>query len=211
MAALRGGSPLAQAGCTAQQRASRHRSLRHQLLCGRPAQGSVLFWLPNPRRGLWTSPRGLFTALCASEDAIWWQPCEGVRLAQAGCTAQQRASRHRSLRHQLLCRRPAQGSVLFRLPNPRRGLGTSPCGLFTALCASEDAIWWQPCEGVPLAQAGCTAQQRASRHRSLRHQLLCRRPAQGSVLFWLPCQGRIRRWSRCYWCCSAVRSGPGGR
>ena len=156
------GDPLAQAGCTTNRRASRHRSLRCGALTRRACARLADFSLANPRRAAWTSVRRLVAALCASEVAILPQPCEGDPLAQAGCPTNRRASRHRSLRCGALTRRACARLADFSLANPRRGAWTSVRRLVAALCASEVAIWPQPCEGDPLAQAGGTKDQPAS-------------------------------------------------
>ena len=58
--------------------------------------------------------------------------------------------------------------------NPRRGMRTSPRRRAAARRDSKRVIPPQPCEGNPLAQAGCAIQRRASRRRSQQRRSLTR-------------------------------------
>ena len=92
--------------------------------------------------------------------------------------------------------------------NPRRGQWTSHRQPVAALRASEVVISSQPCEGHPLAQAGCTKDHRASRDRSLRCRLLTRRACArlGDFSAANPRRGQCTslRWLVAALCASAV-------
>ncbi len=173
-------------GCAVLRRANRRRPRRCRLLTRQACARLGGFSAANPRRGQWTSVRWLVSASCASEVAILPQPCEGDPLAKAGCTIDRRTSRFRSLRCRLLIRQACARLANFSHANPRRGQWTSVRWLVSASCASEVAILPQSCEGDPLAQAGCTTNRRASRHRSLRCGALTLRACARLADFSLP-------------------------
>ena len=63
----------------------------------------------------------------------------------------------------------------------------------------------QPCEGDPLAQAGCSIQRRASRHHPRGHRLLTRR-ACARLADFSPANPRRGQWTSLRWPVAALRA-----